>query len=179
MNRVVLIAALLASGSAASAASAAGVVVFQQTGNLQDGVDAVVRPPELLNLPVGEYFAEVTFDRAPTNFGAAISFGATPYVPGVLGGSHAFARLSDEYGATRFSLLPPRIVFGFPAPRQYLHGVALLALDAADNGPAFGYTLTISTSSAPEPATWAMMVGGFGLVGAASRLRARASITYA
>ena len=31
----------------------------------------------------------------------------------------------------------------------------------------------------PEPATWAMMVGGFGLLGAAARRRPRATVTYA
>ena len=35
-------------------------------------------------------------------------------------------------------------------------------------------TLTISLA-VPEPATWAMMVGGFGIVGAAARLRAHKS----
>lgn len=31
----------------------------------------------------------------------------------------------------------------------------------------------------PEPATWAMMIGGFGLIGAASRRRRRTSVTFA
>lgn len=31
----------------------------------------------------------------------------------------------------------------------------------------------------PEPATWAMMLGGFGLIGAASRRRMRTKVTYA
>jgi hypothetical protein len=31
----------------------------------------------------------------------------------------------------------------------------------------------------PEPATWAMMIGGFGVVGAASRCRSRAQVPYA
>lgn len=31
----------------------------------------------------------------------------------------------------------------------------------------------------PEPATWAMMLGGFGLIGAASRRRIRTAVTYA
>lgn len=45
------------------------------------------------------------------------------------------------------------------------------------------YTLTVTNLDAPapavpEPATWAMMIGGFGLVGAASRRRARTSISF-
>jgi len=31
----------------------------------------------------------------------------------------------------------------------------------------------------PEPATWAMMIGGFGLIGMASRRRSRTQVTYA
>lgn len=34
-------------------------------------------------------------------------------------------------------------------------------------------------NAVPEPATWAMMTGGFGLIGAAARRRQLASITYA
>jgi hypothetical protein len=40
----------------------------------------------------------------------------------------------------------------------------------------YGYP---AAAAVPEPATWAMMIGGFGLIGAASRRRARTSITYA
>lgn len=34
-------------------------------------------------------------------------------------------------------------------------------------------------AAVPEPATWAMMIGGFGLIGAASRRRGRASVSFA
>ena len=34
-------------------------------------------------------------------------------------------------------------------------------------------------TAVPEPATWAMMIGGFGLLGAAARRRVRTSVTYA
>ncbi len=36
-----------------------------------------------------------------------------------------------------------------------------------------------SINAIPEPATWAMMIGGFGMLGAAARRRTRARITYA
>jgi hypothetical protein len=35
-------------------------------------------------------------------------------------------------------------------------------------------TVRVPTAGVPEPATWAMMLGGFGLLGAASRRRSRA-----
>ncbi len=37
----------------------------------------------------------------------------------------------------------------------------------------------IALAAVPEPATWAMMIGGFGLVGAAARRRVRTSVAYA
>lgn len=40
-----------------------------------------------------------------------------------------------------------------------------------------GLIVTPPTSSVPEPATWAMMVGGFGLIGGAMRRRARTGRT--
>lgn len=36
-----------------------------------------------------------------------------------------------------------------------------------------------AVDAVPEPATWAMMIGGFGLVGAATRRRAKASVQFA
>ena len=39
--------------------------------------------------------------------------------------------------------------------------------------------LSDSTPAVPEPATWAMMIGGFGLIGAAMRRRQKVSVTYA
>ena len=40
-------------------------------------------------------------------------------------------------------------------------------------------SVTVPTAAVPEPATWAMMIGGFGLIGAASRRAKRVRVTYA
>ena len=48
---------------------------------------------------------------------------------------------------------------------------------AAASGNDFGLD-AISVTAVPEPATWAMMIGGFGLIGAASRRR-RSSVVFA
>ena len=41
----------------------------------------------------------------------------------------------------------------------------------SDSGEFLGFSQTPQASAVPEPATWAMMIGGFGLVGAAMRRR--------
>jgi hypothetical protein len=42
-----------------------------------------------------------------------------------------------------------------------------------------GLQVIASAGVVPEPATWAMMIGGFGLLGAAARRRVRTTVTYA
>ena len=37
----------------------------------------------------------------------------------------------------------------------------------------------VGVNAVPEPATWAMMIGGFGMLGAAARRRTRTTVTYA
>ena len=39
-------------------------------------------------------------------------------------------------------------------------------------------TINISSGAVPEPATWAMMLAGFGFIGAALRQRRRATVSY-
>jgi hypothetical protein len=47
------------------------------------------------------------------------------------------------------------------------------------NGSVSGVSLYATGAAVPEPAVWAMMLGGFGLIGAASRRRQRSSVAYA
>ncbi|WP_223799135.1 PEPxxWA-CTERM sorting domain-containing protein [Sphingomonas nostoxanthinifaciens] len=49
----------------------------------------------------------------------------------------------------------------------------------AEDADGFKYSITISNAPAvPEPASWAMMVGGFGVVGGAMRRRQRVSVSF-
>jgi len=54
-----------------------------------------------------------------------------------------------------------------------------LATPATLDGAGLLVSAADPTSAAPEPATWAMMVGGFGAIGFALRRRHKMSITYA
>jgi hypothetical protein len=45
--------------------------------------------------------------------------------------------------------------------------------DTLQNGGSFAGTVTILTAAVPEPATWAMMLLGFGAIGLSMRKRRR------
>jgi len=87
-------------------------------------------------------------------------------------------QLSHDCGCSQFEFdtitldLHAGDTFGF-----YIHSI--------DNfeGPAFLFVApgvaTPDFPAAPEPASWAMMVGGFGLVGGALRARRRTSLSFA
>jgi len=57
-------------------------------------------------------------------------------------------------------------------------GVSSFTVTTADNDFAFGDFYYAGTSAVPEPAGWAMLIGGFGLAGAAMRRRS-AKVSYA
>lgn len=43
----------------------------------------------------------------------------------------------------------------------------------------FNFSVTSTGTSTPEPAAWALMIAGFGFVGAAMRQRKRVTVSYA
>jgi hypothetical protein len=65
----------------------------------------------------------------------------------------------DPVTTTVNSVLP---IFGSPDQNQFYPGV-----------------VTYSSNAVPEPATWAMMIGGFGILGTTARRRACTTIIYA
>ena len=70
-----------------------------------------------------------------------------------------------------------RDIYGY----QLFNGTTVVASGTLDPGGANNSaTATFAAANAvPEPATWAMMIGGFGLIGAAARRRTRANVTFA
>ena len=71
--------------------------------------------------------------------------------------------------------------------RQELRNLFDQQLRAGDNtivvrgvsGSQGAFSGTLSLAAVPEPATWAMMIGGFGMIGAAARRRNRVSVSFA
>ena len=71
--------------------------------------------------------------------------------------------------------------------RQELRNLFDQPLRAGDNtivvrgfsGRDGAFSGTLSLAAIPEPATWAMMIGGFGMVGAAARRRTRVNVAFA
>lgn len=75
---------------------------------------------------------------------------------------------------------------GTPASRSFASYVQagniwIVGADFFNTDGVDGFKMTnlIATPAVPEPATWAMMIGGFGFVGAMARRRSRTAVQYA
>jgi len=64
--------------------------------------------------------------------------------------------------------------YGFLIGQALTAGVKTLSIGGTSTGNgSYGGSITFSAAAVPEPATWAMMIGGLGLVGGAMRRRAK------
>jgi hypothetical protein len=68
-------------------------------------------------------------------------------------------------------------VSGIPIVSNMLNTIEVLGTTSSHGGT-FSGTLTFSATAVPEAASWAMMLAGFGLIGATMRKR-RTSLTFA
>ena len=94
---------------------------------------------------------------AQEGIGAGGDSGSSYFVDGKIAAVHSFALwYRDDESANRFGQFKGAVSVDFH--RDFIESNI--------------------TNAVPEPATWAMMIGGFGLVGAASRRRTRATVTY-
>jgi hypothetical protein len=94
--------------------------------------------------------------------------------------------LSDatDGGLTNFSDGTSSFVFDNYNPSGYsmrgnLTSFSTAFSNVAFAGPAISISISDISSNVPEPATWAMFIGGFGLVGGAMRNRRRTNVRFA
>ena len=105
------------------------------------------------------------------------------FVTNVASGPLAARFTSDGHGNMHTPGTPN---FGFFLPTStagdFESDVIWVGYDDQITGPDDDYDdfiLRLAVTPVPEPATWAMMISGFGLVGAAARRRASAKVTFA
>ena len=84
---------------------------------------------------------------------------------------------------TRFDLYNTFLTAGNPNAPVFLTGTFALSTTPRNGGPrpADDYVVRVTNlaGAVPEPASWALMIGGFGVVGASMRRRARTSVRFA
>ena len=92
------------------------------------------------------------------------------FYPPTNGGGLFSSELFDLYG--------PQVFSGTTDAPLFAAGVFTLAVGSPVGPQTETLTITDTAASVPEPASWAMMVGGFGLIGAAMR-RKKVAVTFA
>ena len=114
----------------------------------------------------------VTFDVARNPDG-----GVTPRTGTFSAGGQSFGFAYTDATSTRSNMKWETVSYIFQATSS----TATISFSSdASAGCCFGPALdNVSISAVPEPATWAMMIGGFGLIGAAARRRSAARVTFA
>lgn len=105
-------------------------------------------------------------------------YSARPNVPADSNGIDVLVNGASVYnvtgagtGATDWMFQTVNFTIGAPGTLSFA------ALGTSDS--LGGYIEDVSLAAVPEPATWAMMIGGFVLVGATARRRTSATVTYA
>jgi hypothetical protein len=146
---------------------------------------------EVQNHAAGDPFSETNLVELDSNNNSAMArtidagrynltfyYSARPNVPSasngidvLLDGVSIFNITGDGGAGTNW--LPQSILFDIGSSAT----LTFAALGTSDS--LGGYLDNIALAAVPEPAAWAMMVAGFGLLGAATRRRARTSVTYA
>ncbi|NNM76674.1 PEPxxWA-CTERM sorting domain-containing protein [Sphingomonas sp. ID1715] len=146
---------------------------------------------EIQNHAAGEPFSETNLVELDSNNNSAMSrtidagtytlsfyYSARPNVPAasngidvLINGVSIFNITGDGGAGTVW--LPQSLSFGVNASST----LTFAAIGTSDS--LGGYLDNVALAGVPEPATWAMMLGGFALVGAATRRRTRTAVTYA
>jgi hypothetical protein len=124
----------------------------------------------------------ITTLQAYTGLTGPAAFGSALFTYADSGAGTAFALNASLFG-TPYVFVPNGYVSGtaLASNATYLgQSIATLGLTPGSYVFSSGIdSVTINITAAPEPATWAMMLIGFGVVGAAMRTRRSARIAYA
>lgn len=122
-----------------------------------------------------------------------VSFAATTKFSFVLGSLDTFNDLTLKYeNGTSQAYIGGQIIndLSFPSGDQIsgetngvvtytvATGPRLVGAEFRSTSNSFEFD-NLAAGAVPEPATWAMMIGGFGFIGAASRRRSRTRVAYA
>ena len=157
--RTIVLAATLATAFAATPAAAA--TLFRLFGDTNG--DFTLPTPVVTSAATADYFA---IYGTPGSLDSVGSFFDIFFYLDLSGGGFD---IQDTLNPDNLLQLGGPVLFNGPtsAPR-FLNGRYELTDYNGDGG---SYTLTISTI--PEPASWALLIAGFGLTGAAMRRRRR------
>jgi hypothetical protein len=184
---------------------------------------ATATPSVAAGLPTGNYFTDVRFGSASSDFLDGVALNANDPVGPVfnvtagqslLFGASVFGSVQDTL-TSAFSGVPGLALDGLPGTTSvclYFQApggvnctqrvrfdqvgsfagtiaVELLASAPdyrpvttgafAGDGASFAFRINVVAAAVPEPATWAMMLGGFGLLGGAARRTRRTTVIYA
>ncbi|WP_166430550.1 PEPxxWA-CTERM sorting domain-containing protein [Polymorphobacter arshaanensis] len=145
-----------------------------------DDIFATVTLDALYTIPASQvrtdlllYFFGSGFSGGPTAVNGAFNF----YDGTTLVGSYGYSSSTSSQLASFAVLFPPdNGAFSFDSFTTSVN-ITLLDAPATLDQAAFSYSLVSDIRAVPEPASWALMIGGFTLVGTALRRRRSAAAT--
>lgn len=86
---------------------------------------------------------------------------------------------TNSFSISQFGLSPYTFDFGRLSTSTLAAGAHKIVISGRTGTASVAGTITIAASAVPEPATWAMMIGGIGVAGGAMRRRrARVTMTF-
>ncbi len=146
-----------------------------------DEINSTVTLDQVLTIPQSEVRTDLLqflfgngFSGAPVETSGEFNF----FNGAALVGTFAYTAGTSSQLATFAAVFPPNNgAFSFDS---FTNNLLITTLDqsATLNASSFNYNL-VSNAAVPEPATWAMLIAGFGLVGGAMRRRTKMQVTYA